>query len=146
MSECVFCRIAAGKLPAAYVLQDDGIVAFMDAYPLRRGHVLVVPRRHAALMTELDDATREALVNTGNRVAAAMRAAWPDCHGINWIVNDGKAANQHVPHVHLHLIPRHGGDGLKLLANFAARTVTMLRPPRIGRLEPRARQLREHLR
>jgi histidine triad (HIT) family protein len=146
MSGCVFCAILAGKLPAAFVLEDDGIVAFMDAYPLRHGHVLVVPRKHATLMTELDGASRTALIETGCRIAAAMRAAWPDCRGINWVVNDGKAANQHVPHVHLHLIPRQGGDGLKLLATFAGRAVTMLRPPRTGRLEPQARQLREQLR
>ncbi len=113
----------------------------MDAYPLRPGHVLVVPRRHAVLMTELQASERTQIIELGARIARAMRKLEPACD-INWIVNDGKAANQHVPHVHLHLVPRKPGDSAALLARFGARPLSMLRAPDIARLEPYAEKLR----
>lgn len=144
MSGCIFCAIQAGALPAAIVHEDAHCLAFMDAYPLRPGHVLVIPRRHAVLMTELQASERTQLIELGNRIARAMRKLDPACD-INWIVNDGKAANQHVPHVHLHLIPRQPGDGAAMLARFSARPLTMLRAPSLAKLEPYAARLRAAL-
>lgn len=113
-------------MPAAFVHEDMHCVAFMDAYPLRPGHVLVIPRRHAALMTELQASERTQLMELGARIARAMRKLDP-AGDINWMVNDGKAANQHVPHVHLHLVPRRRGDGAALIARFGTRALAMMR-------------------
>lgn len=117
--DCVFCAIHAEALPAARVLDEARVVAFMDAFPFRPGHVLVTLRRHAVLITELRPDERAELMETGNRVADAMRQALPYCDGVNWIVNDGRAAGQTVPHVHLHLIPRTRGDRGRVLWRFA---------------------------
>ncbi len=144
MSGCLFCAIQAGALPAAIVHEDTHCMALMDAYPLRPGHVLIIPRRHAALMTDLQASERTQIIELGNRIARAMRKLEPACD-INWVVNDGKAANQHVPHVHLHLIPRQPGDSAALVARFGARAVTMLRRPNIAKLEPYAARLRAAL-
>lgn len=144
MRECIFCAIGAHSAPAAFVHEDTHCLAFMDAYPLRPGHVLVIPRRHAVIMTELQASERTQVVELGARIARAMRKLDPACD-INWIVNDGKAANQHVPHVHLHLVPRNRGDSPALLARFAARPLTMLRAPDVARLEPYAARLRAAL-
>lgn len=120
---CVFCAVLRGEMPASVVWRDEVCIAFMDLYPLREGHVLVVPHQHAPLLNELEPATREHLFRIGCRVIAAQKAAGLHADGANLIVNDGKPANQHVPHVHVHLIPRAGGDLGQVSWRFATRFV-----------------------
>lgn len=95
----------------------------MDAYPLRPGHVLITPRRHAVRIAELSDTDRRNLFETAAQVATAMRRIHPEGTDLHWLLNDGKTAFQHVPHVHLHLIPRRPGDGLKLLGGLGMRVL-----------------------
>ncbi len=116
---CVFCQILAGEAPASVVHRDQLCWALMDLRPVRRGHVLVVPRRHAVMLAELDDATRARMWHVGQRVASAHRASAIPCQGHNFLLNDGSAANQTVPHAHLHVIPRIGGDLLRTVFNLA---------------------------
>lgn len=120
---CLFCAIARGELPASLVWQDDVCVAFMDLYPLREGHVLVIPRAHAGLLNQLPEATRDHLFRVGCRVIAAQKSTGLHSDGANLIVNDGAPANQHVPHVHVHLVPRDGGDLGRVSWRFATRFV-----------------------
>jgi histidine triad (HIT) family protein len=110
VSGCVFCAIVRGEMPASLVWEDEYCLAFMDIFPLHEGHVLVVPRQHAALLNQLPDALRDHLFRVACRVIAAQRDTGLHADGANLVVNDGKPANQHVPHVHIHLIPRDGGD------------------------------------
>lgn len=109
-------------MPASLVWEDDQCLAFMDIFPLHEGHVLVVPRQHAALLNQVPDSLRDHLFRVACRVIAAQRAAGLHADGANLVVNDGKPANQHVPHVHIHLIPRDGGDitavGWRALTRF----------------------------
>lgn len=109
---CLFCRIAAGDEPAVYVHEDELCIAFMDIHPLGTGHVLVIPKRHAQKLEELDEPVRQHLFEVCNRIVAAQRRAGFGIDGSHFLLNDGKAANQHVPHVHFHLIPRSGRDNL----------------------------------
>jgi diadenosine tetraphosphate (Ap4A) HIT family hydrolase len=118
---CIFCDVVAGRAPASIVWQDDTCIAFMDLFPLHAGHVLVVPRVHAALLNELPEATRDHLFRIGCRVIAAQKKLGLHADGANLLVNDGKPANQHVPHVHVHLVPRDGGDLGKVGWRFATR-------------------------
>ena len=113
--DCVFCRIVAGQADSAQVYADDLCVAFMDLYPLGEGHVLLIPRQHVGQLHELDDATRTHMYAVFDRVLAAQRRAGLGVEGTNLLVNDGKAANQHIPHAHMHLIPRRRRDGLRFL-------------------------------
>ena len=140
--DCIFCQILAGKAPAAWVVEKRPVVAFMDAFPLRPGHVLVIPREHHPLVTQLDEQTRGLLMETGTRIARAMREIHPKGTDINWMINDGKAAWQHVPHVHLHLIPRTGKDNLRLMGQITTR---FLRKPDMEKLEQQASALRDAL-
>jgi histidine triad (HIT) family protein len=110
MSHCVFCRIASGSEEASIVFEDDEFIAFMDAYPLTTGHCLVVPKRHCERLDELNQKTRAKLFNIGNKIVEAQKKAGLGIQGTNLLINDGKAANQTVPHLHLHLIPRESGD------------------------------------
>lgn len=115
----IFSKIIDGSLPASFVHQDDICVAFMDINPVTPGHTLVVPREQKATLAELSPEVRCHIWEVGHKVAAAQQAeALKDCapsKAQNLIVNDGKIANQTVPHVHLHIIPRRYGDSFKVL-------------------------------
>jgi histidine triad (HIT) family protein len=114
MSGCVFCEILAEDQPVSIVHQDDTCTAFMDIQPVNTGHVLVVPNRHAASLSELDEETGAHTFRVAQRIAAALRRSTIRCEGMNLFLADGRAAGQDVFHVHLHVIPRYAGDGFGL--------------------------------
>ena len=134
--ECVFCRIVEGRGEASVVATSDRAVAFLDLQPLTTGHVLVVPRAHAAHLADVDDADGAAVWSLARRVAAGLRAAGL-ADGVNLLLADGAVAWQTVWHVHVHVIPRRRGDGLRLLAAWT-------RPDR-GRLDATAARVRAAL-
>ena len=108
--DCVFCKIREGLIPSVKVYEDERIFAIMDINPLNEGHLLVIPKAHAATIYDIaeDDLSRSAVV--AKRIALAVqRALRPD--GLNLLQANGAAAFQSVPHFHLHLIPRGKGDG-----------------------------------
>ena len=111
--ECIFCKIVAGEVPSQKVLETDEVYAFLDIAPVKPGHVLVVPKEHAATLLEMDAAlatpVHVAIQSLGR---AAMEAT--GAQGFNLQVNTHHAAGQLVPHVHYHIIPRHEDDGLSL--------------------------------
>ena len=72
MTHCIFCDIVAGRLPAVTLYEDDKVMAFMDIFPLRRGHVLVIPRQHHRQLHELDSELRAHLLDTATRVTQAI--------------------------------------------------------------------------
>src|SRR5690349_2445226 len=113
MSSCVFCRIVAGEIPAAIVYQDALSIAFMDSGQVNPGHVLVALKAHAENLYELDDAQAAAVQRTAARVARAIRDAFVP-QGLSVYQANGKAAGQTVFHYHVHLVPRHEGDGMAL--------------------------------
>jgi len=108
---CVFCALIRGDAPATFVHRDDAVVAFMDIRPVQPGHVLVVPRVHAKLLPELDDATLERMWLVATDLNRALRASTLPVEAVSVYVADGDAAGQEVAHAHIHLIPRHAGDG-----------------------------------
>lgn len=115
--DCIFCVILAGGIPASVVHEDGETVAFLDISPITPGHTLVVPREHATSLAELDPSAGGAIFRTAMRVAEALRATDLRVEGVNLFVSDGAAAGQEVPHVHLHVIPRFPGDGLRIQAS-----------------------------
>ncbi|MGC4013871.1 MAG: HIT family protein [Luteolibacter sp.] len=111
MNSCIFCRIIRGELSASWIFEDSLVTAFLDISPVNGGHVLVVPRRHVASLTDLTSAEIECIARTAQQVAAALKSTLPECEGVSLSMADGEAAGQEVPHAHLHVIPRHRGDG-----------------------------------
>jgi histidine triad (HIT) family protein len=111
MSTCIFCDILSGLAPANFVYRDDLCVTFMDIHPVNPGHVLVVPRTHAALLSELDRESVGHLLQVAQHVDVALRLSGIQCEGVNLFLADGRTAGQEVMHVHLHVIPRFQGDG-----------------------------------
>jgi len=109
----VFTRIFCGELPASFVHRDEQVAAFLDLQPLSPGHTLVVPVEEVASLSGIDPGLLAQVTALGQRVGLAIRAADPSVTGINWLLCDGSDAGQEVPHVHLHVIPRRKGDGLR---------------------------------
>jgi histidine triad (HIT) family protein len=108
---CVFCDIVRGKAPASVIYTDDRLMAFMDIQPVNPGHLLVVPRAHAAGLADLDAETGGHLFQVGMKLAAALRRSGVRCEGVDLFLADGEAAGQEIFHVHLHVLPRYRGDG-----------------------------------
>lgn len=109
--DCIFCKIVAGDIPCSRVYEDDQVLAFLDIGPLASGHTLVIPKRHARLITELSADESAALFGQVPRLAQAVLAS-TGAEGLNVLQNNGGCSGQEVPHVHVHLIPRAPGDGL----------------------------------
>ena len=107
MSGCMFCRIVAGEAPADIVCRWDDAVAFRPLEPVTRGHTLVVPVQHVRDYTEIPEVTA---LTVGR---AAMLAPEIDRNS-NLITSAGAPATQTVFHLHVHIVPRHHGDGLHL--------------------------------
>jgi histidine triad (HIT) family protein len=108
---CVFCEIVRGTAQSSIVYEDDTVVAFMDIQPVNEGHILVVPRAHAARLSGMGQETGAQLFRVALRLSEAIRQSGVRCDGVNLFLADGEAAGQEVFHVHLHLIPRFRGDG-----------------------------------
>ncbi len=113
MSDCIFCRIIAGEIPAARVYQDDAFLAFLDIRPINKGHVLIVPRAHVDRLTDLPDDVLARELPLAKRIASAVLAV-TGATDFNLLNSNGTAAGQEVFHHHLHVIPRRPGDGMKL--------------------------------
>jgi diadenosine tetraphosphate (Ap4A) HIT family hydrolase len=126
MNECIFCAIVARTAPAHVVYEDTDIPGFLDIRPVRPGHTLLVPKRHAADLSELDPDQGARLFRAGQIVAAAQRSSAIAADGVNLLVNDGRAAFQTVFHSHLHVVPRHHGDKLTLAKGLLTRRDTDL--------------------
>jgi histidine triad (HIT) family protein len=111
--QCIFCRLAAGEIPSAKVFEDEQTIAFMDIGQVNPGHVLVASKRHAVTLLDLTPDEAGAVMRTAQRVARAVQAAF-DPEGISLFQANGAAGGQTVFHFHLHVLPRHAGDGVGL--------------------------------
>lgn len=107
---CIFCKIARGEIPSLKVHEDAETLAFLDISPLAEGHTLVVPKAHAVLVQDLSPDASRALWASVQTVAAKLQKAL-GAEGTTIGVNNGRAAGQEVPHVHVHVVPRRSGDG-----------------------------------
>lgn len=113
-ADCIFCKLVAKQIPASIVYEDETTFAFMDLGQVNPGHVLVACKAHADNIYELDDAQAAAVFRAAAHVARAIRAAF-DPPGLSIYQANGKPAGQTVFHFHLHVLPRHDGDGMQLV-------------------------------
>ena len=136
MTDCVFCKIVAGQIPSTQVYEDEHTLAFMDIGQVNPGHVLVTVKKHAANLYELDEQQAAAIARACVKVSKAIQKAFKP-EGLSVYQANGKAAGQTVFHYHVHLLPRHAGDGMEL-------TWPVKNPPR-GTLEGYAEKVRAAL-
>jgi histidine triad (HIT) family protein len=107
---CVFCKIATGKIPSRVISQNEKTMALLDAFPLAAGHTLVIPKQHYAKVQEMSREDALALFEIAWKVSGAVEAG----SGVNAstiAVHNGREAGQEIPHVHVHIVPRKQGDG-----------------------------------
>lgn len=123
---CIFCNIVGAAQPAIRILETETVLAFLDARPVSRGHTLIVPKRHATNLDELENHEGAEMFRVGTLVAGALRRSDIAADGVNFLVNDGRAAGQTVFHSHLHVVPRHLGDKAKFAAGLLARRAVEL--------------------
>ncbi len=109
--QCLFCRLVAGEIPATRVYEDELTLAFMDLGQVNPGHVLVAVKRHAATLLDLTPEEAAAAMRTAQKIAQAAKDAF-DPPGITLLQANGKEGEQTVFHFHLHVVPRHAGDGI----------------------------------
>ena len=108
---CLFCQIIDGKIPAHFIYEDDTHVAIMDKYPIHKGHSLVIPRKHHEKIIDMDIKDVSVLFSKVPSIARAVIEA-TGADGFNIGQNNGRAANQIIPHVHVHVIPRYAKIGV----------------------------------
>ena len=112
MGETIFSKILRGEIPCHRVYEDDRVLAFLDVFPIARGHTLVIPKTEIATVDQLSDDDAAAIGRVLPRIARAVLAA-TGATAFNILQNNGPAAHQAVFHVHFHIIPRHDdGSGL----------------------------------
>ncbi len=104
--ECIFCKIAAGEIPAATVYEDEDFRVILDLGPATRGHALILPKEHFKDLCELDEKVAARVLPLAGKVGVAMKKAL-GCSGFNVVQNNGASAGQTVFHFHVHIIPRY---------------------------------------
>jgi histidine triad (HIT) family protein len=135
--DCIFCKIIAGEIPAVKVLDEELVVAFMDINPSSKGHMLVVPKNHAENIFEITESDLATLIKAVKRCAKAAKKALK-AEGITILQLNGKASDQIVPHLHIHVIPRWENDGLSV-------STWEMKPGDMEEIQAIARNIREHI-
>ena len=113
MEDCIFCKIADGKIPAAKIYEDAYVISFLDIMPANKGHCLVVPKNHTTTLIEMNDKDLAATIMAAKKVAKAMSLSFGNS-SFNMVMNNGREAGQVVNHAHIHIIPRFQKDRLRI--------------------------------
>lgn len=107
MTDCIFCKIIAGELPARKVYEDNHVIAILDVSQVTPGHTLVISKDHVRNILEFDDAFASTIFSSIPRIAKAVKNHDSDIKGLNIIMNNEEVASQTVFHSHIHLLPRY---------------------------------------
>lgn len=110
MDDCLFCKIADKKIPAAVIYEDEAALAFLDIAPRAEGHAVVIPKRHFATLLDLPESEVGPLFLAVRRVARLLLDGL-GADGLTLGINHGEASGQVVGHLHVHILPRFTGDG-----------------------------------
>lgn len=115
MNDCIFCKIVAGEIPASKIYEDEHALAFLDVNPNNHGHTLVVPKTHARNILDVSEDALSRMMPAVKKVSKAVFEGM-GAVGINIAMNNERPAGQIIFHLHIHIIPRFEGDGLKVWA------------------------------
>jgi histidine triad (HIT) family protein len=108
-NECIFCKIANGKLPCEKIWEDENFIAFLDKNPVGIGHTLLIPKKHFRTFLDVDENFSKKYIFALQNVGKILMKKY-NSDGFNIVLNNGKNAGQVVNHVHFHLLPRREGD------------------------------------
>lgn len=110
---CIFCKILKGDIPSTVVYEDELFKAILDVNPAARGHVIILPKKHAPNIFELPEEETSKIMIVAKKIAGALKKAY-SCDGVNILQNNGEAAGQTVFHLHVHVIPRFKEDTVNI--------------------------------
>tara|TARA_B100001971_G_C18005000_1_gene439335 strand:+ start:341 stop:748 length:408 start_codon:yes stop_codon:yes gene_type:complete len=113
MSDCLFCKIVKGELPSSKIYEDEDTLAFLDLFPVNKGHSLVIPKEHYETIFDVPSDILSKVSSVMKNVADAVKKG-VNADGISIAQSNGKDAGQVIPHIHFHVMPRFKDDGLKL--------------------------------
>lgn len=111
--ECIFCKLANGKIPTNSIYEDEDFKVVMDLSPASKGHCIILPKTHAKSLLELPEEYCEKILLVAKKCCKVLMEVL-HCDGINVLQNNGEAAGQTVFHLHIHLIPRYEGDNVRI--------------------------------
>lgn len=110
MKDCIFCKIVSGEIPSKVIFETEDILAFLDVNPRAPGHTLVIPKKHIQSLIDLEEDLIGSTFTTVKHVEHILSSALkPDAFTIG--INEGQAAGQEIPHLHINVIPRFKNDG-----------------------------------
>ena len=109
-NNCLFCKIVAKIIPSAIVYEDEHTLAFLDIHPMSAGHTLVIPKVHAENILDLSDIQIGTLFQAVKKVVALLQGRL-ESKGFTIGINHGRISGQVIDHLHVHIVPRHEGDG-----------------------------------
>jgi histidine triad (HIT) family protein len=132
---CIFCDIISKKREGHFIYEDENHVAFLDKYPIDKGHSLVVPKKHHEKLTDMDSESVGNLFSQIPKIVRAIMAA-TNADAFSLAQNNGRAAKQIIPHVHVHIIPRYSEVG----AIWTKRTI-----PSSAELSELAQKICQHM-
>ncbi|MBC8435226.1 HIT family protein [archaeon] len=110
MDDCIFCKIAKGEIPSEKVLENDNFIVIKDINPMTEGHSLVIPKKHYTTFLDVPPSLFGEYMETAKE-AVFILLKETKAEGFNLLMSNFKVAQQEVPHVHLHIVPRKKGDG-----------------------------------
>ena len=113
MEDCLFCKIVKGELPSSKLYEDEDTLAFLDLFPVNKGHSLVIPKEHYETIFDVPSEILSKVSPVMKNVADAVKKG-VNADGISIAQSNGKDAGQVIPHIHFHVMPRFKDDGLKL--------------------------------
>jgi histidine triad (HIT) family protein len=116
MEECIFCKIVKGEIPPGLgkIYNSDNFLGFLDIHPKAEGHTLIIPKKHYKNILDMPASSGNELIDAVKDIALGL-IKQGKAEGFNFIVNNGEVSGQIVPHLHIHIIPRKNGDGLRNL-------------------------------
>ena len=106
--DCIFCKIVNGTISTKKLYETSNSLAFLDAFPLTRGHTLVIPKNHYAKVQDMNESDSKDLFQTVKILAAKLESVSPSSL---IAIHNGKESGQEIPHVHVHIVPRNSSDG-----------------------------------
>jgi len=109
--DCIFCNIISGKFDSAKVYEDADVLAFLDVYPVTKGHCLVIPKKHCQDIFDIPESDLQKVMASGKQISQKIKDVLK-ADGIRLSQSNGRAAGQDVMHFHLHVIPRYEDDGV----------------------------------
>lgn len=111
MKDCLFCKIVKGEVSCSKVYEDENVLAFMDLYPINKGHVLVIPKKHTENIFDIEEKELDKVMRVVRKLSSAVKKS-VNAGGISICQSNGKDAEQEIMHIHFHIIPRFGEDHL----------------------------------